>query len=73
MMRRTTTNWNVADTGWTSGDDLEYTISGLDDDVEYDVQVRAVNVEGDGAWSYTDTETALKRRALLPGRNLHYP
>ena len=50
-------NWTEVDTGWTAGDDLEYTISGLDDDVAYDVQVRAVNAKGDGAWSETETET----------------
>ncbi|MCE2485319.1 MAG: S8 family serine peptidase [Desulfurellaceae bacterium] len=49
-------NWTVADTGWTSGN-LEYTISSLSDDIAYDVQVRAVNDQGDGTWSYTATET----------------
>ena len=50
-------NWTVVDTGWTAGDDLEYTISGLESDVAYDVQMRAGSAQGDGAWSYTATET----------------
>ena len=50
-------NWTEVDTGWTSGDDLEYIISNLSDDVAYDIQVRAVNDQGDGAWSDTATET----------------
>ena len=50
-------NWTEVDTGWTSGSALEYTIPSLSDDVAYDIQVRAVNDQGDGAWSYTATET----------------
>ena len=50
-------NWTVADTGWTSGDDLQYPIPNLSDDVAYDVQVRAVNAQGAGPWSDTITET----------------
>ncbi len=50
-------NWTEVDTGWTSGSALEYTIPDLDDDAAYDIQVRAVNDQGDGAWSYTETET----------------
>ena len=49
-------SWTVVATGWTSGDDLEYTIPSLESDVAYDVQVRAVNAQGDGAWSSTATE-----------------
>ena len=42
------------DANWTveEGDGaLSYTISGLTDSTEYDVQVRAVNANGDGDWS----------------------
>ena len=39
---------------WLSGT-LEYTVSGLDNGTEYDVQVRAVNANGDGPWSTTAT------------------
>ena len=49
-------NWTVVETGWTSGA-LRYTIPNLEDDIAYDVQVRAVNAQGAGAWSDTITET----------------
>ena len=41
------TKWTVVDNAWTSGT-LEYTITGLTNGTEYDVQVRAVNSNGDG-------------------------
>ena len=53
-------NWTVVDPpAWTSttGGALAYTLSALSDDVAYDIQVRAVNDRGDGAWSATVTET----------------
>ena len=52
-------NWTVtnADDAWTSGA-LEYTITGLTNGTEYDVQVRAVDVDDvDGAWSATTSAT----------------
>ncbi len=50
--------WTVVDDAWTStSDTLEYTISGLIGGVQYDVQVRAVNADGDGLWSDTATGT----------------
>ena len=51
-------NWTEVDTGWTAGGDLAYTLSGLDN-VGWDVQVRAVNAQGDGAWSATSAATPL--------------
>ncbi len=45
-------NWTVAA---NIGNDLSHTISSLMNDTQYDVQVRAVNDEGDGAWSATTT------------------
>ena len=49
-------NW-TAETGvWTSGD-LEHGVTGLDDGTRYDVQVRAVNAAGEGAWSATTVGT----------------
>ncbi len=51
-------NWTEVDTGWTAGGALSYTLSGLEP-VGYDVQVRAVNAQGDGVWSSTLTETPL--------------
>ena len=49
-------NWTEEQDAWTSGD-LEYTVSGLSNGTEYDVQVRAVNANGDGPWSTTATGT----------------
>ena len=51
-------NWTVRDNAWRSGD-LGYVISNLTNATEYDVQVRAVNSAGDGAWSDTETGTPL--------------
>ena len=51
-------NWTVRDNAWRSGD-LRYTITGLTNATEYDVQVRAVNSAGDGEWSDTETGTPL--------------
>ncbi len=51
-------NWTEVDTGWTAGGALAYTLSGLEP-VGYDVQVRAVNAQGDGVWSSTLAETPL--------------
>ena len=52
-------DWTVETGVWssTSGGALEYTVSGLTTDVQYDVQVRAVNAAGDGLWSATGTGT----------------
>ena len=49
-------NWTVRDNAWESGD-LQYTVTGLTNATQYDVQVRAVNSAGDGAWSDTETGT----------------
>ena len=44
-------NWTLQDDAWTSGD-RKYTISGLTEENEYDVQVRAVTTgDVDGPWS----------------------
>ena len=50
------TKWTVMDSMWTSGN-LQYTLKGLLGSVSYDVQMRAVNNNGDGAWSVTTTGT----------------
>ena len=50
------TKWTVVDDAWTSGT-LEYTITSLDNGAQYDVQVRAVNANGDGTWSGTTVGT----------------
>ena len=49
-------NWTVRDNAWRSGD-LRYVISSLTNATEYDVQARAVNSAGDGAWSGTEIGT----------------
>ena len=50
-------NWTEVDDAWTS-DALQYTVTGLTNGTEYDVQVRAVDVDDvDGAWSATTSAT----------------
>ena len=49
-------NWTVLDDAWTSSA-LEYTITMLTNGTQYDVQVRAVNSNGDGMWSGTEIGT----------------
>ena len=47
-------NWTVVEDVWTSGsENLEYGLPGLLAAASYDIQVRAVNAAGDGAWSGT--------------------
>ena len=51
-------NWTETHDAWTTGGgDLVYALRGLANDTEYDVQVRAVNANGDGEWSMTATGT----------------
>ena len=51
-------NWTVAEDVWTTGSGaLEYTLTGLTADTQYDIQVRAENEVGDGPWSVTVTAT----------------
>ena len=50
-------NWTVETGAWTGSGSLEYTVTGLTDDTEYDVQVRAVNAMDSGPWSATVTGT----------------
>ncbi|MDE2993673.1 MAG: S8 family serine peptidase, partial [Chloroflexota bacterium] len=59
-----TTDWAQQDNAWrTRGGALEYTISGLTANTEYDVQVRAVNGNGDGAWSRIASHSTLTATA----------
>ena len=49
-------NWTVLASIWTPGSGwCRYTLGGLTNDVDYDVQVRAVNSVGAGPWSATAT------------------
>ncbi len=51
-------NWTLEEDAWTVGD-LTYEISGLTNGEEYDVQVRAVNDAGGGAWTASTTEAPM--------------
>ena len=48
-------NWTVETGIWTGSASLEYTVTGLTDNTEYDLQVRAVNAVDSGPWSTTVT------------------
>ena len=52
-------NWTVEEDAWKEGGgNLAYAITGLTNGTEYDVQVRAVDVDDiDGAWSATTSAT----------------
>ena len=63
-------NWTVVEDAWTSGA-LSYSIAGLRDSTSYDVQLRAVNSAGDGAWSASTTRGHGRlRQHSLDGRQL---
>ena len=47
--------WTVVDPPWSSGT-LQYEITTLSRDTSYDLEVRAVNANGDGPWSDTSTQ-----------------
>ena len=48
-------NWTVVEDVWTGAGALRYVLAGLAAGRRYDVQVRAVNADGDGPWSATVT------------------
>ena len=52
-------NWTEVPNVWlaSSGGDLAYVLHDLENDMGYDVQVRAVNSQGAGAWSTTQSAT----------------
>ena len=53
-------NWTVVEDVWTTGSSvLEYTLTGLTANTQYDIQVRAVTEVGDGSWSATATATTM--------------
>ena len=58
--------WTVIHDAGTNGRIRGYTISGLTDGTGYDVQVRAVNAQGDGVWSDTVTGTPAAVTNALP-------
>ena len=59
-------NWTEVEEVWTSGNggNLEYTISSLDQNTSYDVQVRAENDEGMSGWS--DTVAGVTQANVAP-------
>ena len=57
------TKWTEVEDAWTSGS-LEYTIGSLDQNTSYNVQVRAENDEGAGAWS--DTIAGMTQANVAP-------
>ena len=63
---RVDANWTVVNAVWTGSGPLRYTLTGLDDSVQYDVQVRAVNAVGQGPWSATATGTTGLRSNAPP-------
>ena len=50
-------NWTVVSDVWAVAGPLSGTVVHVDNGVQYDVQVRAANSRGDGAWSSTTTGT----------------
>ena len=50
----TESDWTLVEDMWTSGT-LTASLTGLRRDTGYDIQLRAVNAEGDGPWSATET------------------
>ena len=70
--KTTDANWTVVSAATDSALVRTYTITGLTNDVGYDVQVRAVTGMGDGVWSATatglpaDFPSALEQAPLIP-------
>ena len=61
-------NWTVVEDVWTTGGGtLEYTLTELTADTEYDLQLRAVNAAGEGPWSVTTTATPTTASACVAG------
>ena len=54
---KTDANWTVVSDVWAVVGPLSGALVHVDNGVQYDVQVRAVNSRGDGAWSSTATGT----------------
>ena len=50
-------NWTLVDPAWPTGNGsaLTYRMDDLRDETRYEIQVRAVNSDGDGAWSSSAT------------------
>ena len=59
-------NWTVVQDVWTGSGPLQYVLTGLADGTQYDVQVRAINSDGDGPWSAMVTGTTAGTVAAAP-------
>ncbi len=62
-------SWTVLEGVWMAeaGGELEYSVTGLTDGTQYDVQVRAVNSHGGGVWSETGTGTPMSSQCVSGG------
>ena len=62
-------NWTAVENVWTAsaGGDFGYTVTELTGSTPYDVQVRAVNRTGAGAWSETSTESTAPSACVTEG------
>ena len=54
---RVDSDWIVLEDVWTGSGALEHQLTGLEDNVQYDLQVRASYAVGSGSWSLTATGT----------------
>ena len=63
-------NWTVVQDVWsgTGSGTLSYELQGLRQGTQYDLQVRAVNSEGDGPWSSSFTGTPAAPSVCVTGR-----
>ncbi len=53
---KTDASWTLVDNAWEAGGgELTYRMDDLRDETRYEIQVRAVNIAGDGAWSPSAT------------------
>ena len=59
-------DWTVAQDVWTGSGPLQYVLTGLANGTQYDVQVRAVNDDGDGPWSAKVTGTTARTVSTAP-------
>ena len=67
-------HWTVEDDVWRSGDGaLRYELKDLFDGTQYDLQVRAVNANGDGLWSATYEATTRDHSGSRSGATILSP
>jgi hypothetical protein len=57
VTERTDSDWIVLEDAWTGSGALEYQVTGLTDNIGYDIQVRASYAIGSGSWSLTASGT----------------